>query len=541
MQTAKYLGVYYHYRLKWEYHIKKQTEKVRKLIMMTRSSLGQSWGPSPYLLHWCYKQCLRPIFTYACFIWGKGFTGKLVEKADSFQRQALMQCGNFREKTPTQALNVILGVPPIKIFVNELITKTHLRFKFKYTSLRVPPADNGHWNYSEELFQPIGHDLDASDFCNIKRPPAGFGVDLEFDAKKSITNSNVVVYTDGSKSDSNVGCAAVLYDYNESQIPLLDTGIRLSENSTVYQSELYGIISACRLIRHKYDITNKQTITIYTDNQSVLYSLQSRLFTSKTAVKARLCLDFISKFHDINLSWVKGHTGQLGNEEADRLAREYSTNNNIPIHNTHTATAIIYADIERHYRVKWNEFWVAQKLGQSKLWFPQIDPDLHKYLFKYTKVTFSRMVRFLTGFAHLRRMNKKMYPAKYSTNKCRLCGQVPERATHIVWECDALATERLQILNTLPVTNPVTPWDPHAVKSFLALDIVRRLEDDDDADNVMDGGSNYEGSVAESMRSTYSTARHVISSSENENEIHNQNSPLQSRNLVFDSEDELFA
>ena len=177
--SCKYLGLTFTSTLSWSKHIQEKIVKVRKLLHATRSSLSRSWGPSPYLIRWSYTQCIRPILTYGCFIWGKSLVGTLRGKMASLQRQALMQCGNFRDKTPLEALNVIFGVKPIHLYVKELLVRANLRFKQTYLCSMREPSVYGHWNYSERLFNNVQIDLENSDFYYNKFPVPNYRTEID--------------------------------------------------------------------------------------------------------------------------------------------------------------------------------------------------------------------------------------------------------------------------------------------------------------------------------------------------------------------------
>ena len=187
--------------------------------------------------------------------------GTIRGKMASLQRQALMQCGNFRDKTPLEALNVICVVKPIHLYVKELLVRANLRFKQTYLCSMREPSVNGHWNYSERLFNNVQIDLENSDFYYNKFPVPNYST--EIDLHQSFLNRDpgeeIHIYTDGSKSNNNVGCSSVLFDYRVTHYPLIQLGERLSSNTTVYQAELMGILKACAVFRdytNNYDSRN---------------------------------------------------------------------------------------------------------------------------------------------------------------------------------------------------------------------------------------------------------------------------------------------
>jgi ribonuclease HI len=96
----------------------------------------------------------------------------------------------------------------------------------------------------------------------------------------------------------------------------------LGKFATVFQTEICAILQcACENIRRAYK--NKQ-ILLFSDSQAALRALSSPKVTSALVAE---CLDSLSvpaSLNEVTLVWVPGHRGNLGNEEADNLARQAS-------------------------------------------------------------------------------------------------------------------------------------------------------------------------------------------------------------------------
>ena len=90
--------------------------------------------------------------------------------------------------------------------------------------------------------------------------------------------------------------------------------------------EMQAVIEALKVLKSKCEIK------LYTDSKYVMDGINKWLpgwkkrdwkTASKKAVKNQdlwEVLDLAIKKHEIEWHWVKGHTGNLGNEEADSLA-----------------------------------------------------------------------------------------------------------------------------------------------------------------------------------------------------------------------------
>jgi len=135
----------------------------------------------------------------------------------------------------------------------------------------------------------------------------------------------IKIYTDGSciKNPGNGGWAAIIFINNEK---IVITGNK--ENTTNNQMELMAAIEALK------KIPTGQKVQVYTDSKYLKIGmtewinkwLQNNWKTSsKQKVKNLelwIELNEISKKHKIEWFWVKGHAGNLINEEVDALAKK---------------------------------------------------------------------------------------------------------------------------------------------------------------------------------------------------------------------------
>jgi Ribonuclease HI len=111
-----------------------------------------------------------------------------------------------------------------------------------------------------------------------------------------------VWYTDGSKTSSGTG-----RDVFEGKTGLV---FSLGAFAAVFQAEVFAIMAAlCK-------------ITIFTDSQAALKALESVTVKSKLLLECLECLSELATRNSVQLVWVPGHEGILGNERADELAKK---------------------------------------------------------------------------------------------------------------------------------------------------------------------------------------------------------------------------
>ena len=99
------------------------------------------------------------------------------------------------------------------------------------------------------------------------------------------------------------------------------------DNTTNNRMELIAAIKALEYLNESYEIT------LYTDSNYVKDGITKWIFnwkknnwktSSKKTVKNSdlwIQLDAIQEKRKVNWNWVKGHSGNIGNERADELAR----------------------------------------------------------------------------------------------------------------------------------------------------------------------------------------------------------------------------
>ena len=110
-----------------------------------------------------------------------------------------------------------------------------------------------------------------------------------------------------------MGAGAVIYFGNLAE----DQSIPLGKNVTVFQAETYAI-QQCVSTLKSISVTGE--LIIYSDNQNILKALDNPKIVSRQVWECAQGLNELAKVNFVNLIWVPGHSGILGNEKADYLA-----------------------------------------------------------------------------------------------------------------------------------------------------------------------------------------------------------------------------
>ena len=144
-----------------------------------------------------------------------------------------------------------------------------------------------------------------------------------FNELKSNYTNCTLIYTDGSKDDMRVGCAAISDNYLEN--------MRIPDGSSIFTAEAKAIDLALDFIAN-CEISNN--FIIFSDSLSVLKSLDHTSSKNPQIQKLLKKQHELSIYNEIIYCWIPSHIGIPGNENVDLKAKE-SLNlhpTNIPIH-----------------------------------------------------------------------------------------------------------------------------------------------------------------------------------------------------------------
>lgn len=340
--------------------------------------------------------------------------------------------------TPTAALEAMLNVEPLHLFIKARARSTALKLKLS-SSLKV--ANHGHskiWNQMTDECPEI--EMPCDYIPPMFRFDKSFKVNISsrkdwMDSPLTISTNALPWYTDGSRSHLSGASYHCLQLQCNQSIPL---GVYAS----VFQAEVTGIAGCCsEIIANEYI---DRPIEIFIDSQAAIKSLASNRFMSASALECRDALDTLSRRCQVTLKWVPGHIGVEGNEAANELARlASSTMVTGPEPVIPVSLSTLQSFITQWKRKTFEYYWKNVDTARQAKNCITICPKYSKYFLTLSRRNIKRLTDILTGHCslnyHLKLLGYKSSP------DCEKCGDV-ETAEHYLCHCPAFIMNRMRLL-----------------------------------------------------------------------------------------------
>lgn len=224
-------------------------------------------------------------------------------------------------------------------------------------------------------------------------------------------NEQFHVYTDGSLSETGVGCGI--------HGPHQDMSIRLPKELSIFSAEAWAILTALE----KY--SEERSTMIFSDSQSVLTAVLGTSLNHPWITQIRRLI--AESNGNLKLCWVPAHSGIAGNERADELAKNAT---NRPM--LEASPSIPYPDFKRMVRYYlWNmrsTIWHNSTTKLRRIKSSPFEWKTSRSLQRRDSRVLTRLRIGHTALTHGHLM------ANVEPEQCDNCG-VPVTIEHIIVDC----------------------------------------------------------------------------------------------------------
>ncbi|UYV84711.1 hypothetical protein LAZ67_X003159 [Cordylochernes scorpioides] len=183
---------------------------------------------------------------------------------------------------------------------------------------------------------------------------------------------------------------------------------------------------------------------ISSDCLSLLSALSSPHSPHPLIAQCQTLLYSLLPSRNLTLHWVKGHSGNLGNCQADTLAKGATVAPSLPPQYTLAPKTAHHKFLFRHFWSLWDEEFISAKpsfflkLGLS----PSSLSSSHSFLLPSTAI----VTGLLTGPTFIAAFPHRKTPPPFDPT-CPHCNQAPETIEHIFFDCPNLDSLRATFFN----------------------------------------------------------------------------------------------
>ncbi|MEW8544656.1 MAG: reverse transcriptase domain-containing protein [Candidatus Thiodiazotropha sp.] len=505
-RSPKLLGVTFDEKLTFSEHIKNVELRAQKTVSALRT-LGRTEHIDPENMIKLYRCILLPQLEYASPVWQAGNCGGL----EKVQRRGLAACLGVPATAATEALEVEAGVLPLHLRREELAVRELGKIKAKKDhDLIKASLINWEEDFKEEyerVISPFGKmGIQFGDMCsnteiccNNIEPEVNYQETLqpsrrkpdywnnlgssknrttvqEEESRKIIESAieeseprSVFAFTDGSCRENPGPCGAgaciLLPDGHE----FVELKQPVSKLASILLGELVAISMALTFLEKESNRQQFSSIKLFSDSQSAvgIVSLGWETKSHKQTVTQiqQSVRQLQQKGIDVQIAWSPGHADIMGNEIADRLAKEAAQDAEDMVDDNRLITMVDIKTAARRSCVKkWQRQWDQSDKGRTLYSFrPTVDLKKNKYC----KSKFPRIISKLrTGYC----LTEYLHKVGLSDTSVCNCGEV-ESVEHYIQECQKYEDIREYLSVKLHQLTGICEWTPALFLDLKVKDI----------------------------------------------------------------------
>ncbi|GBM76039.1 hypothetical protein AVEN_53912-1 [Araneus ventricosus] len=234
-------------KLNWNAHLRNLSTKAFTLYQNLLKITGKNWEFSLKLRRMLYKTVIERMLAYGAAVWCLDPPIRIKRKLNTIERPFLLTLTGAYRTTSTSALQVILGIPPLYLQLQQearvtAIRRLNISLPDTLTTLVPGEVEKGETGWA-------AHPAECPSEEQISLVDGG-----------GIT-SGTRIYTGGSKTEKGVGAEFCVWSGQNIVYRWL---AKLQDYNTVFQAELLALKHATD---HAANLSN-QPITILVDNQA---------------------------------------------------------------------------------------------------------------------------------------------------------------------------------------------------------------------------------------------------------------------------------
>lgn len=482
VEKTKFLGLMFDNKLNFRPHIAYLRVRCQAALQLLRTVSKLNWGADRETLLRLFRSLIRSRLDYGAAVYGSARPSYLL-RLKPVQNQALRLClGAFRT-SPIVSLHVEAFEPPMEIRRLQL----GLQYAVKVSTDPDNPAHSSIFNnqmghiyraqprkvkpLAYRIEEPLSRVLSDPNLLLPRLIPADVPYwDLKYpETDTSMTRydknkmsaielrqrfysllehypDHFKVYTDGSKSESAVACAATAKN--------MTLQIRLNDKASIYTAELTAILESLNMLQ----FSPHDSILLITDSLSALDALH--YFDVKHHLVAKILSVYtkMSSAKDVVFLWCPSHVGIGGNERADLLAKQ-------ALSHAHCAFRIpfkdLYPSIKQMCRAQWQSEWEQSAPNKLLEIVPEITPwSKGQRTARREEVVLARARIGHTHLTHSYLLKRELAP------ECYACS-CPLTVKHVLIECADFIHIRRDFYRVASMKQLFTEVKPTLILSFL--------------------------------------------------------------------------
>jgi ribonuclease HI len=482
VKQYRYLGVVFDApRLRWEPHIHSLKLKCMPIVNLLQSISNRHWGADRTILIKLYKILIRNRIDYAAAFYASAAPTNL-SKLNIIQNNCLRIALGCRKTTPVSSMEVEANIPPLSIHHKEVMCKYYLRLIQLPLNPIVTELFSPNVSYvmphrrtnllisfvphtrtilaslqiqiprllTSPLISPLPPWFNADDLFSVDFSPTTVS-DISSEAAVQIFSDLVsfkysghtAIYTDGSHISTPSYSTSAAFAIPSKGVIL---SWKLRPNVQVIESELFAIREA--LCWSQTNLLQSENIVIFTDSQSAICLIRDR----QPASYLNLVFDVQTRImslmpsHEVRIQYVPGHRGILGNEAADRAARDahllrYQT---LTPSSREELAKLVHDGIQ----ASWNQSWKVEVNTSGKGCFITLIRDgvgNWPWASHSNRAIETALTRLRTGHAGVR-----AHLARFGLVNSPLCScGSPETIQHLLLQCPLHQHARDNLTNLL--------------------------------------------------------------------------------------------